>query len=220
MCSKVTLYGSRGLRFTITASFLLTSILQGNTFAADELEFFESMADIYVSGDTRDLKIRKFELLLDEAAAYRDANPGLADAVAVQAIVLGNYIGFKGGNLGSIKQIKQIRDDLSKIVEAHPDTLDGYAMAYLGSLYHYSPPWPISFGSDKKAGEYLMKALEYDDHGQDVNYEYGVFLIDEGRKSEAKLFLEKAGNAGIRENRKAWDSFRHFLIDASLSRLE
>ena len=51
----------------------------------------------------------------------------------------------------------------------------------LGTLYYKVPGWPIGFGSDKKAREYLAKALDLNPTGIDPNYFMGEFLFDAGR---------------------------------------
>ena len=49
---------------------------------------------------------------------------------------------------------------LAAEIAADPNLLDGSALTSLGSLYYQVPGWPIGFGNDKKAREYLERGLQ------------------------------------------------------------
>ena len=61
----------------------------------------------------------------------------------------------------------------------------------LGTLYHRVPGFSVGFGSDRKAKEYLEKAVAINPDGIDRNYFYGEFLYDEGRRRDLNALLMK-----------------------------
>ena len=70
------------------------------------------------------------------------------------------------------------------------------------------PGWPIGFGDDKKALEYLQKSLALNPAGIDPNYFYGDYLFRNGNYVEAERVLLKALQAPPREGRQLADEGR------------
>jgi tetratricopeptide (TPR) repeat protein len=133
--------------------------------------------------------------------------PGRAEPLAWKAIVLSTHAGAKGG-LGALSLVRQARDLLEQAESIDPDALDGSIYTTLGSLYYQVPGWPIGFGDDKKAEEFLKKALTINPNGIDPNYFYGDYLYRKNHYSEALSFLEKAMQAPPRPNRPLADQGR------------
>ena len=81
---------------------------------------------------------------------------------------------------------KEARASLELAIDRDPTALNGSAFTSLGTLYYKVPGWPIGFGSDKKAREYLSKALDLNPTGIDPNYFMGDFLFSQGEYGHAR----------------------------------
>lgn len=81
------------------------------------------------------------------------------------------------------------------------------------------PGWPVGFGDDEKAEQLLKQALAINPTGIDPNFFYGDFLLDQGRKAEAKSYLEKALSAPPRPGRELADQGRRIEIRDRLDKL-
>ena len=106
------------------------------------------------------------------------------------------------------------------MIKKDPEVLDGSAFTSLGSLYYKVPGWPIGFGDDDKAEEMLKKALAINPTGIDPNYFYGDFLAQDGRQSEAIVYLKKAQQAAPRSQRPLADKGRQQEIANKLKELQ
>jgi tetratricopeptide (TPR) repeat protein len=98
--------------------------------------------------------------------------------------------------------------------------MDGSAYTSLGTLYHKMPGWPIAFGSDKKARQYLEKALQISPAAIDPNYFYGEFLYDDGDYADALRYLEIAQKAAPRPGREIADAGRQAEISALMAKVK
>ena len=108
---------------------------------------------------------------------------------------------------------------MEQSIEIDPTALLGSAYTSLGSLYYQVPGWPIGFGSDKKAKEFLAKSLEINPDGIDSNFFNADFLIEQNKKAEAKVLLEHALEASPRPGREVADNGRRQEIRALLDKL-
>jgi Tfp pilus assembly protein PilF len=133
--------------------------------------------------------------------------------------VLSTYAGAKGG-LAALGLVKRARQALEQALELDATALDGSAYTSLGSLYYQVPGWPLGFGDDDKAREYLRKALELNPKGIDPNYFYGDFLIEQGEPERARDYLSKALKAPDRPGRALADAGRREEIRRKLASLE
>jgi len=144
--------------------------------------------------------------------------PNKAEPRIWEGIIVSTDAGFTGGlsALGKVKTAKKLFEGALKI---NSKAMDGSAYTSLGSLYYQVPGWPIGFGSDDKAEEYLKKALSINPNGIDPNYFYGDFLAQDGRKKEAKVYFERALQAPDRPSRPLADTGRRQEIKAALAKL-
>jgi len=164
----------------------------------------------------KDKQEEAFEALAKQAKEIADHYSDKAEPKVWLAIVLSTDAGVTGG-LSALGKVKEARKLLEAAEAIDPDTLDGSVYTSLGSLYYKVPGWPIGFGNDKKADEYLKKALAVNPNGIDPNYFYGDFMLEEGKPDEAMRYLEKAMNAPPRPNRPLADSGRKQEIAAKLA---
>ena len=159
---------------------------------------------------------QQFERLLADAQRSAAQYPGSADVLIWYAIIESTYAGSKGG-LGALGNVKNAKKTLERAIAIHPEALAGSAYTSLGSLYYQVPGWPIGFGNDKKALEFLQKGLAVNPDGIDPNYFYGDYLFRKGEYAEAARVLNKALLAPPRQSRKLADEGRrgeiHELLD-------
>lgn len=157
------------------------------------------------------------QALETEAARVSAAYPTAAGPKIWQAIILSTDAGISGGMsaLGKVKDAKALLEAAEAI---EPTALSGSVYTSLGSLYYQVPGWPVGFGDDKKAVEYLRKALSVNPDGIDPNYFYGDYLVQKGKYKEAIPVLEKALGAPARPNREVADTGRREEIQADLDK--
>jgi tetratricopeptide (TPR) repeat protein len=159
-----------------------------------------------------------FDKLIARAAAFSKQNPQRAEALIWEGIVLSTAAGVKGG-LGALGLAKQSREKLDSAIAIDANALDGSAYTSLGTLYHKVPGFPIGFGSDKKARDYLQKALLINPDGIDPNYFYAEFLHDEDDHAGALKYLEKALKAPPRPGRSSADEGRRGDIQKLMAKV-
>jgi tetratricopeptide (TPR) repeat protein len=159
-----------------------------------------------------------FESLIKEANQLVSQNPNRAEILIWQGIVESSYAGAKGG-LGALAHVKTAKKIFEKALEINPAALDGSAYTSLGSLYYQVPGWPIGFGDDKKAAEYLKKGLSINPDGIDPNYFYADYLFRSGDYSGAEKSLRKALQAPARNGRKVADDGRRKEINQLLEKV-
>jgi tetratricopeptide (TPR) repeat protein len=164
-------------------------------------------------------QLESFEQLKADAELFTTANPDVAEGWVWSGIIKSSYAGAKGG-LGALKLAKQSKVDFEKSMELDADAMQGAAYNSLGTLYYSVPGWPLGFGNDKKAEEYLLKALEINPDGIVSNYFYAEFLVDQKRKPEAIVYYKRAQDAPLRPNRPIADEGRRKDITAALADLE
>jgi tetratricopeptide (TPR) repeat protein len=177
----------------------------------------QAWARINYQATDDDRKATEFEALEKRAAAFVAANPGRAEPLIWQGIVLSTWAGAKGG-LGALGLAKRARKPLEAALKIDPDALDGSAYTSLGTLYSKVPGFPAGFGDDEKAEQLLKAALKVNPDGIDPNYFYGEFLFDEDRHAEAITWLTKSLAAPPRPNREAADKGRRAEAEALLAR--
>lgn len=187
-------------------------------FDADLLAIQTRWADANYSPDG-DAREAAFDKLMADAAAFSARNPGRAEPLIWEGIVLSTAAGVKGG-LGALGLAKDSRAKLEAALKIDPKALQGSAYTSLGTLYHKVPGFPVGFGSDKKAKEYLEKALAINPDGIDSNYFYGEFLYDDDDYAGARKHLEKALKAAPRPGRQSADEGRRKEIRALLAKID
>lgn len=144
-------------------------------------------------------KADRLEVLLGSAEQLRRDYPQRAESWIVQAIVLCVYSGVSWG-FDALSNIERARQLLLKAKDIDPNAMDGSVYVTLGALYYQVPGWPISFGDDDMAREYLQKALELFPDGLDTNYFYGDFLAGMDEYEQAYPYLQRAERAPTRSS--------------------
>ncbi|MDK8462160.1 hypothetical protein [Marinobacter sp. SS13-12] len=165
-----------------------------------------------------DQQEKAFKDLVTDVEGFVGQYPDRAEPLIWQGIVLSTYAGAKGG-LGALGLVKDARQALEAALAIDEGALDGSAYTSLGSLYYQVPGWPLSFGDDKQAEKYLQKALAINPDGIDPNYFFGDFLLEQGKKSRAKVYLNNALRASPRPGREIADTGRREEIADRLAKL-
>lgn len=200
----------------LIGSLLLAFAAQAETVDEGLPALQHGWADAYYTAPKAEKEAR-FEKLAARAAQLTAANPGRAEPLIWQAIILSSYAKFEGG-LGALSKIKTARDLLLRAEKIQPTALDGSIYTSLGSLYAKAPGWPIAYGDKQKAAEYLQRALQINPNGIDPNYFYGELLIEQGNRSEGEKYLRKALAAPPRAGREDADAGRHAEVSTLLSK--
>ncbi len=159
-----------------------------------------------------------FETLVKEAEKLAAKYPTRAEPIIWYGIIESSYAGAKGG-LGALGHVKNAKKNFEKALEINANALDGSAYTSLGSLYYQVPGWPIGFGDDKKAAEYLKKGLSINPDGIDPNFFLGDFLFRSGDLAGAEKSLRKALQAPNRTGRQVADDGRRKEIIQLLEKI-
>ncbi|MEY3741071.1 MAG: hypothetical protein RLZZ192_1747 [Pseudomonadota bacterium] len=167
---------------------------------------------------TKEDQEKKFAALVKQAADCVAAAPKDPEALIWYGIIESSYAGAKGG-LGALAHVKNAKKTLERAIAIDPKAMDGSALTSLGSLYYQVPGWPIGFGDDAKAFEYLRQGLALNPSGIDPNFFYGDFLFRSGDYAGAEQALKKARQAPARLGRELADDGRRQEIDQLLAKI-
>ncbi|WP_323847426.1 hypothetical protein [Microbulbifer magnicolonia] len=132
-----------------------------------------------------------FDKLVYEAQSATAQHPDSAAVWVWSGIIRASYAGAKGG-LGALSAVKAAKADLEHAIAIDGRVQDGAAYTSLGSLYYQVPGWPIGFGDDKKAAEYLRKGLQLGAEDIDANYFYADYLYHQKNYAQAMEYLKRA----------------------------
>jgi tetratricopeptide (TPR) repeat protein len=192
---------------------------------AEEAPFTTELSAIQQSWDQANYqaanaaeKERQLEALSARSEALARKYPQYAEPLVWEGIVLSSYAGAKGG-LGALSLAKKSRDCLLQATRIDPAALRGSAYTSLGALYFKVPGWPVGFGDDDKAADFLHKALALNPDGMDPNYFLGEFLFEQGKYEQSLKHLQKALAAAPRPERPLADAGRRTEINALVAKV-
>ena len=194
----------------ISVFIILSAFVSVSQAESDVQSLYRQWADIRYQQKS-DEREGMFESLREEAEHLTDANPKDAELWIWRGIINSTYAGEVGG-LSALSVIKEAKKNLEMALKLDATALSGSAYTSLGVLYYQVPGWPLSFGDDDEAEELLKKGLVINPQGIDPNFFYADFLINQGRKNEAKSFLDIAENATDRNDRPIADKGRRAEI--------
>ncbi|MGY4108202.1 tetratricopeptide repeat protein [Aeromonas encheleia] len=199
-------------------ALLLLTLGSGLAQAADTLPSIQQQwahCQYQQTGKAKESCLEQLSSQADQASAKEAFR---TDLLIWSAIVKSTWAGAKGG-LGALGLVKEAKAKLEIAIKQDPRALEGSAYTSLGSLYYQVPGWPVGFGDDEKAEQLLKQALAINPNGIDPNYFYGDFLLDQGRKAEARAYLDKALAAPSRPGREVADEGRRGEIRERLAKL-
>jgi tetratricopeptide (TPR) repeat protein len=161
----------------------------------------------------------RFEALAERSHQVSEAHAGRSEPLIWEGIIVSSLAGEKGG-LSALGLVKRARSLYEQAIAIDPTALQGSAYNSLAVLYYKVPPWPISFGDKKKAGELLGRALELNPDGIDPNFFYGEYLAETGQTAEAIVALKRALRAPPRPGRNIADTGRQEEARSLIQKLE
>jgi tetratricopeptide (TPR) repeat protein len=207
-------------RFIIAAVTLMAWLPSAYAATMDEAvaNLQQQWAIIKYQTPDKDRQEKEISLLADQAAQVSQGNPGKAEPLIWQAIIISTKAGIVGG-LSALGDCKEARDLLLEAEKISPQALNGSVYTSLGSLYYKVPGWPVGFGDNKKAKEYLEKSLAMNPDGIDPNFFYGELLYETGDYAKSKATLEHGLNAAPRPGRELADKGRREEIQALLQKV-
>lgn len=151
--------------------------------------------------------------------ARKEADKGSAASLIWKGICISTLAGEKRG-LGSLKLVREARTALLASIELDETALEGAAHISLGALYYKLPPWPVSFGSKKRARRFLTRALEISPNSIDANYFMADFLFTVGDLDGAREHIETGLATLVRAERVQADQGRQDELKRLLERIE
>lgn len=161
----------------------------GNT-SKDGLMLGSAMIQYQVAAADKEVA---FAGLAGEAHAFSLANPAAAEPLIMEGMIVSSYASVVWGG-GAIALMEQARDALLAAIKIDPAALDGAAFSLLGHLYYTMPDWPVGFGDNPTAFNFLQKALKLSPDNMDANYFMGDFLLKDLEYQEAVIYLQKVVN--------------------------
>jgi tetratricopeptide (TPR) repeat protein len=196
----------------VIASFSLLLSMLPQSFAADAgvMAGVDALSHNWVKVNyftPKQKRVAAFQPLIIQAKALLDRYPDAPEAMIIGALVLSSTAAAEGG-LDALVKVRQARRLLLQAEKINPQALDGAIYTFLGSLYAKVPGWPVSFGDQNKAREYLQKALKIDPKNIDANYFYADFLAEQGEYAEAVTHLQVALQAPLRAGHEDADTGR------------
>lgn len=125
------------------------------------------------------------------AVAYAEraveTHPGGVDGRYWHALTLGR-LGETQGVLRSLSVVSEMRRELETVLELAPDHAGAHFA--LGMLYYRLPGWPLSFGDNNRALEYMTAAVELAPDNTTYRLGLAELLLDMRRRDEAIALLE------------------------------
>jgi tetratricopeptide (TPR) repeat protein len=159
-----------------------------------------------------------YPALIGRAEAIVRQYPAKAEPMIWETIILSCYAKAKGG-LGAIDVARHARELALQAAKVDDRAMEAGAYTALGALYYKVPGWPIGFGNDKTAKAYLDKAVAIAPQAMDANYFAGDFMIEQGDKTHARDFLERALRAPSHPGHEDADAGRRIEIEQDLAKL-
>lgn len=146
----------------------------------------------------------RFKALLPRVRELKAGFPQRAEPLILEAVVLCTLAAADWG-FSSLTRIGEARELLIRSIDFDPRAMHASAFITLGNLYHRLPGWPISFGDDELALQYLEAAHRMFPDSLDSNYFLGDFWLHEDEYDKALRYLERAELAPIRAAQRLSD---------------
>ena len=219
LCSP-TLANAMRVLFAILLTLAAVREAAAEDMAPELADLRHAWAKVYYR-TPEDQQVAQFAALKDRADALAAQHPDAAEPLILKAIILSTYAEAKG-SLDALALVEAARDAALQAAKIDDKAVDAGAYTVLGVLYYKVPGWPIGFGSNKKARDYLDRARAIAPDAIDVNYFTGDFLLEEGNRDDkkaARAFLEKALRAKPRPGREDEDAGRKRDIEKDLGRI-
>lgn len=210
-----------GLLGAALASLLASNVAQASTDPAMDAQvdaINNDWARIKYTVKGGDAQFRQIDALAGRAAAVVARYPGRAEPLLWHGIVTSEEAAM-AGVFRQLGLANSARDILLKAEKIDPKASNGGVAMSLGVLYYKVPGFPIGFGSSDKARRYLQTALAMNPEGLDANFFYADYLVAQGKKADAKPYLDRALRAAVDPHRPAWDAGRRAEVRTLLAKV-
>jgi len=203
-------------KILFTTLFILTSSITVADVSFDVSQLQARWAEVNYQLKGQEQKIA-FEQLVMQAEHVVSDNTNATEALIWRGVIKASFAGAKSAiDFSALSLAKSAKIDFEKALVMDDQALEGASYTNLGVLYYKVPAWPVGFGDDDRAKEYLQKALAIDSIGIENNYFYADYLIDQRQYAEAEKYLLKAQQAPSRLNCQVADNGRQQEISQAL----
>lgn len=186
-------------------SLLLSAPALGDSSYEKTLETLnDDWAKIFYT-QPMDAQAEQFKALLARIRELKSRYPGKAEPLVLEAVALCTLVGSEW-SFDALSLLDQAKELFEQSIAIDPRAMDATAMISLGNLYFRLPGWPISYGDDDKARQYLEQAVKLYPDAIDSNYFLGGFLLANDQIQQAIPYLEKAEKAQVRPQHRLSDS--------------
>ncbi len=165
-----------------------------------------------------DAQYAQYKSLAAQASALAARYPGRAEPLVWEGVVVSTEAGV-AGSFSALGLAKEARDLFLQAGRIDIRALHGAIPTSLGSLYYLVPGFPLGFGDNDKAEQYLQQGLAMDPNGLDANYFYGDFLYRQEDYAQARSVLSHALQAPVNPDRPVWDAGRRRQIRDLLAKV-
>lgn len=138
-----------------------------------------------------DAQDKQMRALVKEAQAVVARYPGRAEPLIWEGVIDSSEAKYAGtfSALGFAKRARKLFERAGRLDFR---ALGGAVPTSLGALYYKVPGFPLGFGDDDKARNYLEQAVQINPDGLDANYFYGDFLYGQDEYGKAATVLKRA----------------------------
>ncbi len=184
--------------------FLACSVALAEPSADELAKTLNDQWEVIFYTQPADRQAGQFKALLPHIREFRAKFPNRAEPLVIEAVTLCTLVAAEW-SFSALGDIENARDLLLKSIELDPRAMEAAAYIALGNLYYRLPGWPLSFGDDDLARQYLESAVKYYPNEVDTNYFLGDYWLGEEDYGKALVYLEKADKAEVRQGHELAD---------------
>ncbi len=211
------LAASMGLVMLAAASS--ASIAAGDPALNKEiLSIAEDWAKIKYLSSSDSERQTKMDALGEQADALVKRYPGRVEALVWDGIITSERASLTWG-LTALNYATKARDILLEAEKLDPKALDAGAATSLGVLYYRVPGFPVGWGNNSKARQYLEQAVASAPNGRDAHYFYADFLYEQGEYQKAEQVLKVALSLPHHPERPVWDLYFPKVMEGLLQKV-